>query len=276
MSEASPTPVPSAIVPDGHATLPNDAKNTTNVDASTIIRGASVDASIADSPGPLEPTSLPDDREQSTTGESLAPAQAPSNDVISQSTMTMDISSGQSLAPDAAAIQKAALARQKKAARAALKTDLDANFIGEFDPATSWLPPGCTEEHYQSPEFVAGLERLYWRGCGVGKAAMYGADLPGSLFTQNIGSSLVASSSSTQLKKGKGIEGPIPWDVSNLPSALTRLLPRGMKIPGVNTPYLYFGMWRATFAWHVEDMDLFSINYIHWGVSYCDLERKSF
>ena len=56
------------------------------------------------------------------------------------------------------------------------------------------------------------------------------------------------------------------WNVAHLPSALTRLLPSsGKSLPGVNTPYLYFGMWRATFAWHVEDMDLFSINYIYVG-----------
>lgn len=56
------------------------------------------------------------------------------------------------------------------------------------------------------------------------------------------------------------------WNVASLPSALSRLLPTSSKgLPGVNTPYLYFGMWRATFAWHVEDMDLFSINYIHFG-----------
>ena len=56
------------------------------------------------------------------------------------------------------------------------------------------------------------------------------------------------------------------WNVAHLPSALTRLLPSsGKSLPGVNTPYLYFGMWRATFAWHVEDVYLFPINYIHSG-----------
>jgi len=56
------------------------------------------------------------------------------------------------------------------------------------------------------------------------------------------------------------------WNVAHLPSTLSRLLPSSDQgLPGVNTPYLYFGMWRATFSWHVEDMDLFSINYIHFG-----------
>ena len=37
------------------------------------------------------------------------------------------------------------------------------------------------------------------------------------------------------------------------------------EVPGVTTPMLYVGMWRAMFAYHVEDVDLYSINYIHGG-----------
>lgn len=270
---------PASFVPtpeDNQTATPNESHYAEDLDHSMDTRDTAPDTSATNSPREasvlVDSGHSPNKQEQQVAGEPSAPIHTAEGANISNDTQTSDLNPDLSLEAgaqnpplDAAALQKAALARQRKAARAALKNDLDATFINTFDPSTSWLPAGCTEEDYQSPEFVAGLERLYWRSCGVGKAAMYGADLPGSLFTQNVGSSFVASTSGAQFKKHNPTEGPIPWNVSNLPSALTRLLPRGMKIPGVNTPYLYFGMWRATFAWHVEDMDLFSINYIHWG-----------
>ena len=38
-----------------------------------------------------------------------------------------------------------------------------------------------------------------------------------------------------------------------------------LGLDGITTPMLYFGMWRAMFAIHTEDQDLFSINYLHYG-----------
>ncbi|GAK67152.1 jmjC-domain-containing protein [Moesziomyces antarcticus] len=93
-----------------------------------------------------------------------------------------------------------------------------------------------------TPEVCREIESEYWRSLNFGKPPMYGADLRGTLFDDN-----------TQ-----------HWNVGKLDNILTRLRLK-RKLPGVNTPYLYWGMWRATFAWHVEDMDLYSINYIHFG-----------
>ncbi|KAL1701740.1 JmjC domain, hydroxylase-domain-containing protein, partial [Schizophyllum commune] len=119
----------------------------------------------------------------------------------------------------------------------------DVAFMAKFKPHEDWLPFGMQPSDY-TPEYCKELERHYWRNCGMGKSPWYGADTQGSLFTPDT----------------------TAWNVSCLPSYLTRLLPSSSQgLPGVNTPYLYFGMWRATFAWHVEDMDLFSINYIHFG-----------
>lgn len=38
-------------------------------------------------------------------------------------------------------------------------------------------------------------------------------------------------------------------------------------VPGVTSPMLYMGMLFATFAWHVEDVYLYSINYQHLGAA---------
>lgn len=36
-------------------------------------------------------------------------------------------------------------------------------------------------------------------------------------------------------------------------------------LDGINTPYLYIGGFRTIFAWHVEDLNMASINYNHYG-----------
>ena len=55
------------------------------------------------------------------------------------------------------------------------------------------------------------------------------------------------------------------WNLNNLDSILRDGLEG--KVKGVNTPYCYFGTWKAFFAWHTEDLDLSGVNYIHQGKS---------
>jgi len=83
------------------------------------------------------------------------------------------------------------------------------------------------------------LERTYWKTLTYAQP-LYGADLMGTLFDDRTES----------------------WNLNKLPNLLDVM---GTRVPGVNTAYLYLGMWKATFAWHLEDVDLYSINYLHFG-----------
>ncbi|XP_057347255.1 lysine-specific demethylase 4D-like [Manis pentadactyla] len=98
---------------------------------------------------------------------------------------------------------------------------------------------------YQAPPHsdFDDLERKYWKTRLYG-SPIYGADVNGSLFDENTKQ----------------------WNLRHL-GTIQDLLEQesGVVIEGINTPYLYFGMWKTMFAWHTEDMDLYSINYMHFG-----------
>lgn len=87
------------------------------------------------------------------------------------------------------------------------------------------------------------LERKYWKNISF-NSPIYGADVSGSLYDPGVDE----------------------FNINHLNTILDLVgNDYGIKIEGVNTAYLYFGMWKTTFAWHTEDMDLYSINYLHFG-----------
>ncbi|XP_005371139.1 lysine-specific demethylase 4B isoform X2 [Microtus ochrogaster] len=97
----------------------------------------------------------------------------------------------------------------------------------------------CTPRHQDFDD----LERKYWKNLTF-VSPIYGADISGSLYDDDVAQ----------------------WNIGNLKTILDMVEREcGTIIEGVNTPYLYFGMWKTTFAWHTEDMDLYSINYLHFG-----------
>ncbi|XP_073180772.1 lysine-specific demethylase 4B isoform X3 [Lepidochelys kempii] len=97
----------------------------------------------------------------------------------------------------------------------------------------------CTPRHQDFED----LERKYWKNLTF-VSPIYGADISGSLYDADVEE----------------------WNIGNLNTLLDMVEHEcGIIIEGVNTPYLYFGMWKTTFAWHTEDMDLYSINYLHFG-----------
>ncbi|KAI1769107.1 hypothetical protein GGR53DRAFT_474427 [Hypoxylon sp. FL1150] len=120
---------------------------------------------------------------------------------------------------------------RRKYARREASARIDEEAFRDFDyrmDISDYTPERCEE-----------LERIYWKTLTYAPP-LYGADLPGTLFEEDCD----------------------VWNLNKLPNLLDVL---GTKVPGVNTAYLYLGMWKATFAWHLEDVDLYSINYLHFG-----------
>lgn len=104
------------------------------------------------------------------------------------------------------------------------------------------LPPPKCRNNYKD------MERAFWKSVTI-NAPLYGADTPMSLFDDKISNG---------------------WSLKNLEDLLKEKdVP---EIPGVTSPMTYFGMWKSFFAWHVEDADLYSVNFLHWGapkIWYC-------
>ncbi|XP_036409571.1 lysine-specific demethylase 4A isoform X2 [Megalops cyprinoides] len=103
----------------------------------------------------------------------------------------------------------------------------------------------ANSDKFCSPRYVdfEELERKYWKNLTF-NAPIYGADVNGTLYDPDVSE----------------------WNIGHLHTILDTVeRDSGITIEGVNTPYLYFGMWKTTFAWHTEDMDLYSINYLHFG-----------
>ncbi|KAJ8336162.1 hypothetical protein SKAU_G00395050 [Synaphobranchus kaupii] len=103
----------------------------------------------------------------------------------------------------------------------------------------------ANSDQYCTPRYLnyEDLERKYWKNLTF-LSPIYGADVNGSLYD----------------------DGVDEWNIGHLNSILDVIEEDcGVSIQGVNTPYLYFGMWKTSFTWHTEDMDLYSINYLHFG-----------
>mmetsp|Transcript_3287 Transcript_3287/g.9342 ORF Transcript_3287/g.9342 Transcript_3287/m.9342 type:complete len:752 (-) Transcript_3287:49-2304(-) len=147
--------------------------------------------------------------------------------------------------------------------------DMEETTVAEFRKAADEYMGKQVNNHEALAKYgeneMKVLERKFWKRLGpTMQPAMYGADMEGTLFGTN------------------NCHG---WNISKLESCLQLLMsdhqfheassssssssssddagPKG--IPGVTTPYLYFGMWASVFCAHTEDMNLLSINYLHAG-----------
>ena len=95
------------------------------------------------------------------------------------------------------------------------------------------------ERYLSKCEGEQDVRRVFWKHIAF-SPPLYAADSKGTLFEEDVEH----------------------WNLNHLDSLLSLIQE---PVPGMNVAYLYFGMWKAMFAMHTEDLDLYSINFLHFG-----------
>ncbi|KNA05929.1 hypothetical protein SOVF_185680 [Spinacia oleracea] len=107
------------------------------------------------------------------------------------------------------------------------------------------------------------VETLYWKANGDRPFSVeYANDMPGSGFMP-----MKERKRTGEIVAGAAANvGETAWNMRGVARENGSLL-RFMKeeIPGVTSPMVYVAMMFSWFAWHVEDHDLHSLNYLHLG-----------
>ncbi|XP_034036062.1 lysine-specific demethylase 4A-like isoform X2 [Thalassophryne amazonica] len=102
-----------------------------------------------------------------------------------------------------------------------------------------------TMDKFCNPRYVDfdELERKFWKNLTF-NSPLYGADVSGTLYDPDV----------------------TEWNLGHLSTILDSVANEGsVTIKGLTSPSLHFGMWKSSSAWHTEDMDLYSITYLHFG-----------
>ncbi|XP_073022179.1 lysine-specific demethylase REF6-like [Primulina eburnea] len=131
--------------------------------------------------------------------------------------------------------------------------------LSEFETKAKSFEKSYLKKYGKKELLALEMETLFWNAT-VDKPfyVEYANDMPGSAF--------VTRRSNGKKSEGVVTVGETDWNMRGVSRVSVSLL-RFMKeeIPGVTSPMVYIAMMFSWFAWHVEDHDFHSLNYLHMG-----------